>query len=53
MGRKKSNQTNKNKLKEPDTYCMSSFLVVNEYDAHLSFHCVQLNKGRLRCTEII
>ena len=32
---------------------MCQFFVVNEYDAHLSFHCVQLNKGRLRCTEII
>ena len=30
-----------------------NFLIVNEYDAHLSFHCVKLNKGRLRCTEII
>ena len=30
-----------------------NFLIVNEYDAHLSFHCVKLYKGRLRCTEII
>ena len=29
------------------------FLEVNEYDAHLSFQCVKLNKGKLRCTEII
>ena len=29
------------------------FLVVNEYDAHLSFLCVKLIYGRLRCTEII
>ena len=28
-------------------------LVVNEYDVYVSFHCVKLNKGRLRCTEII
>ena len=26
---------------------------VNEYDAHLSFHCVKLNNGRLRCIVII
>ena len=32
---------------------MCQFLVVNEYDVHLYFHCVKLNKGRLRCTEII
>ena len=32
---------------------MCHFLVVNECDAHLSFHCVKSNKGRLRCTEII
>ena len=30
-----------------------NFLVVNEYDAHLSFHCIKLNKDRLRCSEII
>ena len=28
---------------------MCQFLVVNEYYVHLSFHCVKLNKGRLRC----
>ena len=26
------------------------FLAVNECDAHLSFHCVKVYKGRLRCT---
>ena len=35
-----------------DILCVN-FLVVDEYDAHLSFHCVKLNKDRLRCTEII
>ena len=30
-----------------------NILVVNEYDAHLSFHCVKLNKGSRRCSEII
>ena len=30
-----------------------NFLVVNEYDAHFCFHCVKLNNGKLRCTEII
>ena len=30
-----------------------NFLGVNEYDAHLSFNCEKLNKGGLRCTEII
>ena len=30
--------------------CGAFILVVNECDAHLSFHCVKLNKGRLRCT---
>ena len=29
------------------------FLVVNEYNAHLSSHCVKLNKSRQKCTEII
>ena len=35
------------------THMCVNFLVVNEYGAHLSVHCVKLNKGRLRCTEII
>ena len=35
------------------THTVCQVLVVNEYDAHLAFHCVKLNKGRLRCTEII
>ena len=26
------------------THTMCHFLVVNEYDTHLSFHCVKLNK---------
>ena len=30
-----------------------NFLVVNEYDVHLSFHCIKLNKDRPRSTEII
>ena len=30
-----------------------NFLVVNEYNAHLPFHYVKLNNGKLRCTEII
>ena len=30
-----------------------NFLVLNEYDAHLSFHSVKLNNDRLRCTGII
>ena len=30
-----------------------NFLVVNECDAHLFLHWVKLNKGRLRCIEII
>ena len=29
-----------------------NFLVVKEYDAHLSFHYVKLNNDRQRCTEI-
>ena len=34
------------------THTVSHFLVVNEYGALVSFHCVILNKGRLICTEI-
>ena len=30
-----------------------NFLVINEYDAHLSFHCVKLNKFRRRCIRFI
>ena len=37
--------------KSSNTVC--HFLVVDKYDAHLSFHWVKLNKGRLNCTEII
>ena len=35
------------------TPTVCQYLVVNQYDAHLSFHCVKLNKCRLRCTKII
>ena len=31
----------------------ANFLVVNKYNAHVSFPWVKLNKDRLRCTEII
>ena len=61
MQSKKLRRVNKKKQKKTQIYLTTKetwhilcvkCLVVNEYDAHLSFHCVKLNKGRLRCTEI-
>ena len=45
----------KNTYISKETLCILCvhFWVVNEYVAHLTFQCVKLNKGRLRCTEII